>query len=130
MFVSVWLQADANTTLLGNLLNQFSVPQIEYPIGGSSKKGSHVYFRLQVFWVVLLFDINVVLMLPWWPDVTIVQSDITIVIPWQLLAASTHDYLFGYCSLVGILFEVLRICSYFVLYFSVCRFNMLQSIDP
>ncbi len=47
---------------------QFSVPQIEYPLGGSSKKGSHVYFLLQVFWVillfcqlVLLFDINVVL---------------------------------------------------------------------
>ncbi len=44
---------------------QFSVPQIEYPLGGSSKKGSHVYFVLQVFWVILLFDINVVLMLPW-----------------------------------------------------------------
>ncbi len=28
---------------------QFSVPQIEYPLGGSSKKGSHVYFLLQVF---------------------------------------------------------------------------------
>ncbi len=27
---------------------QFSVPQIEYPLGGSSKKGSHVYFRLIV----------------------------------------------------------------------------------
>ncbi len=47
---------------------QFSVPQLEYPLGGSSKKGSHVYFLLQVFWVilllcqiVLLFDINVVL---------------------------------------------------------------------
>ncbi len=41
---------------------------IEYPLGGSSKKGSHVYFLLHVFWVilllyqiVLLFDINVVL---------------------------------------------------------------------
>ncbi len=49
--------------------NQFLVPQIEYPLGGSSKKGSHVYFLLQVFWVILLFyqivllsDINVVLM--------------------------------------------------------------------
>ncbi len=47
---------------------QFSVPQIEYPLWGSSKKGSHIYFLLQVFWVillfcqiVLLFDINVVL---------------------------------------------------------------------
>ncbi len=46
-------------------LLQFSEPQIEYPLGGSSKKGSHVYFLLQVFWVILLFDINFVLMLPW-----------------------------------------------------------------
>ncbi len=28
---------------------QFSVPQIENPLGGSSIKGSHVYFLLQVF---------------------------------------------------------------------------------
>ncbi len=42
---------------------QFPVPQIEYPPGGSSKKGSYVYFMLQVFWVILLFEINVVLML-------------------------------------------------------------------
>ncbi len=33
---------------------QFSVPQIEYPLGGSSQKCSHVYFLLQVFWVILL----------------------------------------------------------------------------
>ncbi len=44
-------------------LQKFSVPQIEYPLVGSSKKGSHVYFLLQVFWVILLFDINIVLML-------------------------------------------------------------------
>ncbi len=80
---------------------QFSVPQIEYPLGGSSKKCSHVYFLLQDFWVillfcqiVLLFEINVVLMLLWWPDVTIVQSDVTIVVPWQLSTGSIHDYLF------------------------------------
>ncbi len=49
--------------------NQFSVPQVEYPLGGSSKKGSHIYFLLQVFCIILLFfqivvlfDINVVLM--------------------------------------------------------------------
>ncbi len=47
------------------LLAEFSVPQIEYSLVGSSKKGSHVYFLLQVFWVILLFDINVVRMLPW-----------------------------------------------------------------
>ncbi len=44
---------------------QFLVSQIEYPLRDSSKKGSHVYFMLQVFWVILLFDVNVVLMLRW-----------------------------------------------------------------
>ncbi len=48
-------------------------------------------------------------MLPWWPDVIIVQSDITIVVPWQLSTGSIHDYLFCYCPLVSILFEFLRI---------------------
>ncbi len=48
-------------------------------------------------------------MLPWWTDVTIVQSDVTIVVPWQLLTGSIHDYLFCYCPLGGILFELLRI---------------------
>ncbi len=33
---------------------QFSVPQIEYQLGGSSKKGSHVYFLLRVAMVLLL----------------------------------------------------------------------------
>ncbi len=53
------------------------------------RKSSPVYFLLQVLCIillfcqiVLLFEINVVLMLPWWPDVTIVQSDVTIVVPW------------------------------------------------
>ncbi len=87
----------------------FSVPQIEYPLGGSSQKGSHVYFLLYVFWVVLLFDINVDLKLPWWCDVAIVQSDVTTVVPWQLSTGSKHDYIFCYCPLVGILFQVLRI---------------------
>ncbi len=51
--------------IISELFNiQLSVPQIEYPLGGSSKKGSHVYFLLQVFWVILLFEINVLLMLP------------------------------------------------------------------
>ncbi len=66
------------------------------------QKCSIVYFLFQVFWVILLFcqivlliDINVVLMLPWWPDVTIVQSDITIVVPRQLLTGSIHDYVFA-----------------------------------
>ncbi len=54
--------------LTAYLIIQFSVPQIEYPPGGSSKTGSHVYFLLQDFWeillfcqIVLLFDRNVVL---------------------------------------------------------------------
>ncbi len=49
-------------------------------------------------------------MLPWWPDVTIVQqSDVTIVVPWQWSTGHIHDYLFCYCPLVDILFEPLRI---------------------
>ncbi len=48
-------------------------------------------------------------MLPWWPDVMIVQSDITIIVPWHQSTGSIHDYIFCYCPLVGILFEVLRI---------------------
>ncbi len=68
-------QKEQSIALLENAENsafQFSVPQIEYPLGGSSKKGSHVYFLLQVFWVilwfcqiVLLYNINVVLMSQW-----------------------------------------------------------------
>ncbi len=44
-------------------------------------------------------------------DVTIVQSDITIVVPWQLSTGSKHDYIFCNGPLVGILFEVLRIMT-------------------
>ncbi len=33
---------------------QFSLSQIEYPLGGSSKKGSHVYFLLIVAMILLL----------------------------------------------------------------------------
>ncbi len=53
-----------------------------------NKRGSHVYFLLQVFWGIQMFEINVVLMLPWRPDVTTVQSDVTIVVPWQLSTGS------------------------------------------
>ncbi len=92
-----------------------SLPQIEYPLGDSSKICSHAYFLLQVLWVilvfcqiVLLFDINVLTLLPWW-------SDVTIVVPWQLSTGSIHDSLFFYCPLVAILFEVLRIDSSFTI---------------
>ncbi len=36
------------------LIHQFSVPQIEYPLGGSRKRGSHVYFLLIVAMLLLL----------------------------------------------------------------------------
>ncbi len=68
---------------------EFSVPQIEYPQGGSSKTGSHVYFLLQVFWEILLFCQIVLLF-----DRNVVQYDITIVVPWQLSTGSKHDYPF------------------------------------
>ncbi len=95
--------------LMLNIPIQFSVPQIEYPPGGSSNKGSHVYFLLQVFWVMLLFCKKCC------SNATMVtlchnsKSDITIVVPWQLSTGSIRDYLFCCCPLVGILFEVLRI---------------------
>ncbi len=40
---------------------------------------------------------------------TIVQFDETIVLPRKFATGNIHDYLFWYCPLVGILFEVLRI---------------------
>ncbi len=36
------------------ICSQFVVPQIEYTLGGSNKKGSHVYFLLIVAMVLLL----------------------------------------------------------------------------
>ncbi len=50
------MRCNFTSTPYGRLYVEFSVPQIEYPLGGTSKKGSHVYFLLQVL---LLFDINV-----------------------------------------------------------------------
>ncbi len=43
---------------------------------------------------------------------TIVQFDETIVLPRKLATGNIHNYLFWYCPLVGILFEVLRIVAY------------------
>ncbi len=40
---------------------------------------------------------------------TIVKFDKTIVLHRKLTTGRIHDYLFCYCPLVGILFEVLRI---------------------
>ncbi len=88
---------------------QFSVPQIEYPLRGSSKKGSHVYFQLIVAVVLPLWRLIVLL----WHQVTMLTSKQhlyqTIVLPRQLATGSIHDYLFCYCPLEGILLEVLRI---------------------
>ncbi len=88
---------------------QFSVPQIEYPLWGISKKGSHVYFLLIVV-MVLLLCCQIVLL---WHQVNMVASEQhlyqTIVLPRKLVTGSIHDYLFCYCPLVGILFKVLRI---------------------
>ncbi len=54
------LQVPSYQAVCRNLLykyyqtGQFSVPQIEYALGGSSKKGSHAYFLLNVAMVLLL----------------------------------------------------------------------------
>ncbi len=94
---------------------QFSVPQIEYTLGGSSKKGSHVYFLLSchdttiVTWLYFC-DISPLTMVAL--EQHLYQ---TIVLPRKLGTGSTHDYLFCYCPLEGMLFEVLRImkCNYY-----------------
>ncbi len=52
-------------------MSEFSVPQIEYPLGGSSKKGSHVYFLLIVAMVLLLWH-HIVLL---WHQITMVASE-------------------------------------------------------
>ncbi len=89
----------------------FSVPQIEHPLGCCSKKGSHVYFLLIIAMVLLLW-LQIVLL---WHQVTMVAPEQhlyqTIALPRKLATGSTHDYLFCYCPLVDILFELLRIVS-------------------
>ncbi len=47
------LKAGKCVSLL-EMLGKFSGSRIEYPLRGSSKKGSHVYLLLLVFWVILL----------------------------------------------------------------------------
>ncbi len=77
-------------------MTTFSVPQIEYPLGGRSKKG--------------------LLPVDSWYGTSIVTSDYTImtsrqiiVLPRKPATGSIHDYLFCFGPLVGILFEVLSI---------------------
>ncbi len=55
----------------GSCNKEFSVPQIEFPPGGSSKKGIHVYFLLIVAMVLLLWCQIVLL----WHQITIVTSE-------------------------------------------------------
>ncbi len=77
---------------------QFSLPQMEYPLGGSSKKGSHVYFLLIVAMVLLLWCQIVLL----WHQVTMAASSEqhsyqTIVLPRKLATGSIHDFCICYC---------------------------------
>ncbi len=94
---------------------QFLVPQIEYSLGGSSIKGSHVYFML----ILLRYQVTKVASEQHLYQ-TIVQFDKNNSFAHRKLATwSTHDYLFCYCPLVSILFEVLRIeIVYFIYHFS------------
>ncbi len=82
-----------------------------------SLKDSHVYFLL-IFAMVLLLWRQIVLL---WYQVTMValkqqlyqtmvQFDKIIVLLRKLATGIIHDYLFCYCPLVCVLFEVLRIC--------------------
>ncbi len=82
----------------------FSVPQIEYPLGGSIKKGSHDYFLLIVAMVILVTS-DCTIVTSGHLCQTIVQFDKTIVLPRNPATGSIHDYLF--CN--SPLFEVLRI---------------------
>ncbi len=82
------------------------------PTRGSSKKGSHVYFLLIVAMVLLLWrQVCTIVTSEQHLYQTIIQFDKTIVLPRNFATGSIHDYLVCNCSLVGILFEVLRIPS-------------------
>ncbi len=50
--MNVLIQCYPHTVLPTHI--KFSVTQIEYPLGGSSKKGNHVYFLMIVAMVLLL----------------------------------------------------------------------------
>ncbi len=56
MHISKYILRSADYTQDTNihLSDQFLVTQIEYPLGGSSKRGSHAYFLLIVGMVLLL----------------------------------------------------------------------------
>ncbi len=94
-----------NNVVVGPILLQFSVPQIEYPLGGSSKKGSDVYFMLIVAIVTsghhgcirrIFISNNSTI----WQNNNITQNTCNRKYTWLP---------FCLCLLVDILFEVLRI---------------------
>ncbi len=76
---------------MGDKGQEFSLPQVEYPLGGSSKKGSHVYFLLIVAMVLLLWHQIVLLS---WHQVTMVVSELhlyqTIVFPRENLQQEVY----------------------------------------
>ncbi len=89
------------------------------PTRGQQQKKVVIYFLLIVTMVLLLWH-HIVLL---WYQVTMVASEQhlhkTIVLPRTLATGSIHDYLFCYCPLVGILFEVLIIVPNTIMFFSV-----------
>ncbi len=89
--------------------HQFSVPQIEYPLGGSSKTGSQVKLPVDCCHGTTIVMSNCTIATSEHLYQTIVQFDDTIVSLRKLATGNIHDYLSWYYPLVGILFEVLRI---------------------
>ncbi len=99
----------------------YNIPQIEYPLGGSSKKGSHVYFLLIVCMVLLLWHQIVLL----WHQVTMVASEqhlyqtIILLLHSMSLTQKTCNRKYKWLPflllpLVGILFEVLIIALHWI----------------
>ncbi len=88
---------------------QFLVPQIEVPLGAVAKRWSCILPVACFLSNTIDLSNCTIVRDKRCSDVTIVQSDVTIVVPWQQSTGSKHYYIFCYCPLVGILFEVVRI---------------------
>ncbi len=103
-----WIMQQTTIMYMFLFLQQFSVPQIQYPPGGSSRKVSHVYFLLIVAMVLLLWHQIVLL----WDQVTMVAREQhlyqTIVLPRKLATGSIFDYPFLLLPPSGYSIEVLR----------------------
>ncbi len=105
MYINVKNKFSSNIIQNIKVSIQFLVPQIEYTLGGSSKKGSHVYFLLIVAMVQLLWPSDCTIVTTGQHLYqTIVQFDKTIVLPRKFATGSIHDYLFDTAPLVAILF--------------------------